>query len=63
MIFKLENVEKTRQIRESWRIRKPPAGRPHPLLMLNGTHSYFGEGQARYQGHEIGGNSDPLGSQ
>ena len=36
---------------------------PHPLQMLHVNHSYVGESQAQYQGNEIGGKSDRLGSQ
>ena len=35
----------------------------HLLQILRGNHSYFSEGQARYQGIEIGEKSDRLGSQ
>ena len=31
-----------------------PDGMPHPLQMFHGNHSSFDEGQARYQGHELG---------
>ena len=32
----------------------------HPLQMLDGSHSLFGEGQARYSGFDTGGKSDRL---
>ena len=34
----------------------------HPLQMLHGHRSLFGEVPARYQGNEIGGKSDLSGS-
>ena len=30
-----------------------PTGKPHPLQMSNGNHSYFSEGEARYEGHKL----------
>ena len=39
-----------------------PAGMPQPLQKLHPNHSQFGKGQARYQCHKIGEQSDQLES-
>ena len=38
----------------SGRVSVPCWHMPYPLQMLRRNHSYYGEGQAGYQGHEIG---------